>query len=53
MDYEEVNTIGEYKLRLFFVTLSIPNPNQIINDLIDLFNSFMPDMRRFGYAYSV
>ena len=36
-----------------FVSLSIPNTNQIINELIDFFNTFLPDMRSLGYAYTV
>ena len=35
------------------VTPRVPNPNQIINELVGFFNTFLPDMRSLGYANSV
>ncbi len=35
-----------------FVTLRLPQPNQIISDLVDLFNTFLPDLRSHGLIRS-
>jgi hypothetical protein len=46
-----IQTLDEQKEDL--VTLSIPHPNDIIDNLLDLFNLFSPDMSRLGYAISL
>jgi len=35
------------------VTLSIPHPNQIIEDILDLFNIFAPNVRELGFSLAV
>ena len=34
------------------VTLDLPQPNQIISDLVELMRLFLPDIKRLGLAYS-
>lgn len=34
------------------VTPDLPNPNQIINELVGFFNTFLSDMRSLGYTYA-
>ena len=34
------------------VTQTLPQPNQVINDLVNLFNTFLPDMKSLGLIHS-
>ncbi len=38
---------------LKFVTLMLPHPNQVINDIVSFIDLFLPEVRILAPAYSV